>query len=240
VPRGTAGQQHFRQANVEATARLTTSARIAGCTRAVVLSSYFVTADREHPEWRLAATSPYIDSRVEQAAAAHAAAGDDVAMAVLELPYVAGATPGRASSLGAMAKMARGRFGPVVFPGGTAVVSASAVGRAVACALDDRAAGDFPIATANLTWAELMRRLAAAAGRERIRGLRLGPRTTTVACAAGGWLQRLRGTEYGFGPAQTSLLLSNDIFVDLTVGQDLGIGPDDLDQAFRDTALGSP
>lgn len=232
VPRGMAGPEYFRQANVEATVRLTTAARMAGCDRAVVLSSYFATADREHPEWRLAATSPYIHSRVEQAAGAHAAAGDTLAVAVLELPYVAGSTPGRESSLGSMAKMARGRFGPVVFPGGTAVVSAAAVGRAVACALDDRASGDFPIGTANLSWAQLMRRLA---GREHIRSWRLGTRTTTVACTAGGWLQRLRGTEYGFGPAQTSLLLSNDVFVDLTVAQDLGVGPDDLDRAFRET-----
>lgn len=236
LPRGVTGADHFHKANVEATARLTTAARTAGCAGVVVLSSYFATADREHPEWRLAAGSPYIRSRVEQAAAAHAAAGDQLPVAVLELPYVAGATPGRPSSLGTMATMARSRFGPIVFPGGTAVVSAPAVGRAVGCALDNRATGDLPIGTANLTWEQLMRRLAAAAGHDRIRVWRLGRRTTVAACAAAGWWQRLRGQGYGFGPAQTSVLLSNNIFVDLKVGEDLGIGPDDIDQAFRDTA----
>ncbi len=237
VPRGVAGPSYFQRANVDATVRLITAARAAGCDRGVVLSSYFATADREHPQWRLA-DSPYIGSRVAQAAGAHAAAGDDMAMAVLELPYVAGATPGRASSLGGMARMAVRRFGPVVFPGGTAVVSADGVARAVGCALDDRADGDFPIATGNFTWPDLMRRLAVAGGRRNVRVRRLSPRTTALACTVAGWVQRLRGTEYGFGPTHTSILMSNDIFLDVAVGKDLGIGDDDLDKAFRETALG--
>jgi nucleoside-diphosphate-sugar epimerase len=240
APRGVVGPEYFHRANVEATSRLITAARTAGCTQAVVLSSYFAAADRDHPEWRLAATSPYIHSRVEQAAAAHAAAGDELSVAVLELPYVAGATPGRRSALGSMAKLARRRVGPVVFAGGTAVVSAPAVARAVAGALDARADGDFPIGTANLTWEQLVRRLAAAAGHDRIRVWRLGERVTTAACTAAGWVQRLRGLAYGFGPKQTAVLLSNNVFVDPSIAEGLGVGPDDLDAAFRDTALGSP
>lgn len=235
VPRGVATTDYFHQSNVQPTVRLITAARDAGCDRAAVLGSYFATAERQHPQRQLAARSPYIRSRVEQAAHARSAGGDQLPIAVLEIPYVAGATPGRHSALTPMARMARGRLGPIAFPGGTAVVSAPAVGRAAACALERQAVGNLPIATANLTWAELMRRLAVAAGREPTRIRSLHPTTMLVFCTLANWLRRAQGVTPGLDPVQVGRLLSTNVFVDLRVTEDLGVGPDDLDQALRDT-----
>ncbi|MEV6604078.1 hypothetical protein [Kutzneria sp. NPDC051319] len=89
----------FRASNVEPVVRLLAAARRAGCDRSALLGSFYATLHREHPEAHVHEGSPYIHSRIEQASWARSAAGDAMSLAVLELPYVLGHTPGRWSVL---------------------------------------------------------------------------------------------------------------------------------------------
>jgi len=93
-------------------------------------NSLNVTLNREQPALKLSERHPYIASRVNQAIEARDAAGPDCSVAVLEIPYVFGATPNRASQFAYMRPWLSGnsRLPLMAPPGGTAVVSAAAIG----------------------------------------------------------------------------------------------------------------
>ncbi|GIF73299.1 NAD-dependent epimerase/dehydratase family protein [Asanoa siamensis] len=80
----------FRADLVDPVVRLFTAARQEGLTRGVIMGSYYTYFDRLHPEWRLTERHIYIRCRKEQAAEGRAAAGPDLPVAVIELPFVFG------------------------------------------------------------------------------------------------------------------------------------------------------
>ncbi len=228
----------YRAANVEPVARLLKAGRNAVCERAVLMGSYYPTLSRLHPELRLLDGSPYIQSRIDQSVQAHRAAGDAMSLTVLELPYVLGATPGRPSSLDPFVqRMVQGKD-PLVYSGGTAVAAVSEVADAAVAALEKRVDGDFPIATANLTWADLLRRLAAAAGCSPERVWRLSAAEISLMFHLRAVQRRRQGVRPGFHTAKIARLHSVDAYVDAEIaGAALGITHADIDQAIRDTAL---
>ncbi|QUQ69950.1 NAD-dependent epimerase/dehydratase family protein [Kutzneria sp. CA-103260] len=228
----------YRAANIEPVVRLLTAGRNAVCDRAVLLGSYYATLSRLHPELHLLEGSPYIQSRVDQSRQAHQAAGDAMSLTVLELPYVLGATPGRPSSLDPFVQRMLEGKDPLVYPGGTAVAAVSEVADAAVAALEKRVDGDYPIATANLTWADLLRRLAAAAGCSPERVWRLSAAEVSVLFHLRAVQRRRQGVRPGFHTAKISRLHAAEAYVDLDVaGAALGITHADVDQAIRDTAL---
>src|SRR2546421_564733 len=119
VPRAPAAP-FFRRANVAPVAALMAAARDVGCTRAVILGSYYTFVHRQRPELRLADRHPYVASRVEQAAAARQAAGDRLPVAVLEIPFVFGSVPGRRTLWAPLVPWLRARYPLFAPPGGTA------------------------------------------------------------------------------------------------------------------------
>lgn len=242
APRGQNDNAFYRQANVEPVARLLSSGGRAGCDRAVVLGSYYATLHRQHPSIRLAEKSPYIQSRIEQAAAARNAAGSAMSVAVLELPFVIGATPGRHSPLlPQVQRLLHNRIGTVVYPGGTALISVSAVARATVNALERKADDNFPVATANLTWAKILHHLADAAGKRTVpRPIPLN-RFLTRALFAGKDLRwKRKGLHSGLNMQQMGILYATNTFLDLEViRRDLGVCDDDVPQALRDTVHSS-
>jgi len=105
-------ERWFREGNVAPVARLAAGARRAGCRSLVVCGSYLTALDRAHPRVGLVRRHPYIRSRAEQAAAARAGAGRGPAVAVLEIPFVLGATPGRSGALEPLVPWLRSRWPP--------------------------------------------------------------------------------------------------------------------------------
>ncbi|WP_370456408.1 hypothetical protein [Amycolatopsis sp. WAC 04169] len=211
----------------------------AGCRaqtdRAVVLGSFYATLQREQPSLRLAELSPYIASRIEQAEHARAAVDAETSVAVLELPYVAGKTPGRQSPLEPMLRsMSIGDADILAYPGTTAVVTVAQTARAAVAALERRAKGNYPIVTANLPWADLFSRLATAAGRPPERIWKLSPRAIELLLRWAGIRQRRQGFTLGFHPAHWSELHSTAMVLDPDIARTgLGVGPDDLGGALR-------
>jgi dihydroflavonol-4-reductase len=240
VPRAP-GDRYFGEGNVEPLRRLLPAACEAGCRRVVICGSYFTALDRSHPHWRLAGRHPYIRSRESQAELALEQAGDQMAVAVLEIPWVFGSTPGRRPLWAPAVPWLRSRM-PLVAPaGGTAVSSAVTVGQAAVGALERAAAGRFPVADANLTWRELVGRLGGAAGRrEPVAVRRLPSAVLRTALRGAGLRYRLAGREPGLDPAWLPGVLLSELFVDESVCRtELDVTGGDLERAFRDTIVAS-
>lgn len=235
APRNADIAAYFRDTNVTPVARLLAAGCRARCDRAVILGSFYATLQREQPTLRLAELSPYISSRIEQAERARAAVDAETSVAVLELPYVAGTTPGRQSPLEPMLhSMSIGNAGILAYPGTTAVVTVTQVARAAVAALDRRANGNYPVVTANLPWADLFTRLATAAGRPPQRIWKLHPRAIELLIRMAGIRQRRQGFTLGFNPAQWSDLHATAMILDPDIARtELGVEPDDLDRALQ-------
>jgi len=151
----------FYKGNVVATERLMRLAVQAGVKHAVIFSSYFLEFERRWPELRLAEQHPYIRSRVEQEKAALAAAGDQMAVNFLLLPYIFGSMPGREPLWKPLVAYLNSWLPWVFYPaGGSAMVSVEEVSDAAVMALERGEAGArYPVCAENLSWQEFLQRL---------------------------------------------------------------------------------
>ncbi|MFG1916647.1 NAD-dependent epimerase/dehydratase family protein [Micromonospora sp. NPDC048898] len=218
----------FRRDNVDPVVRLFTAARLEGLTRGAVMGSYYTYFDRLHPQWRLAERHTYIRCRVEQAREGRAAAGPDLPVAVLELPFVFGRAGDRLPNwAGPLDRWARSRTPLAVPTGGSAAVSARSVAEVTADALEQASGADIPVADENLTWGDMIGRIAEAVGRRRRVG-RLPAGAAKAAFRLGGALQGLGGKESGINLSHLADLLLVELFVEPTTGRS-------LDSALRET-----
>ena len=215
-----------------------TLARDAGVTRGVVLGSYFAHFDRLWPELKLAERHPYIRSRVEQEKAAASVPGLDGM--VLELPYIFGTlpVPGWKPLWAPLVRYLRSTKTVLYMQGGTACISARVVGRAIAAAIENGQAGAcYPIGQVNLTWPQLLARLARADGRA-IKVVTL-PTGLVKVGLVGLWLAHaLEGKESGLNPLHFGALQTSKTYLDAeTSRQALGYELDDLDESFCETVV---
>lgn len=222
---------YFAAGNVTPVARLTAGAAQAGCTRAVVLGSYFTAMHRRWPGLELAARHPYIRSRAEQSRVAQETA------AVLEIPFVFGCAPGRTPLWAPLVPWLRSRRPLVAPPGGTAVVTARTVARAAAGALEQGATGAYPVVDENLSWAALLGRLARAAGRPRPVH-RLPPSLLGAGLRATGVVHTARRREAGLHPGSLAGLLTRELFLDPAACRALTGESDSVEEALAATVRG--
>ncbi len=222
----------LRRAVVEPVARLFAVARHEGLTRGVVMGSYYTYHDRLHPQWRLTTRHTYIRCRVEQARQARAAAGPDLPVAVLELPFVLGRAGDRSPNwAGPLDRWVRSRSPLLVPAGGTAAASARTVAGVAVDALEQASGDDIPVADENLMWRELIARIAAAAGRRRPVG-HLPAVAVRASLRLAGALQSLGRKESGIDPAHLADLLLAELFIEPTTGRS-------LDAALHETFAGT-
>lgn len=217
-----------RQDIVEPVVRVFTAARQEGLHRGVIMGSYYTYHDRLRPQWRLADRHAYVRCRMEQAREGRAAAGPDLPVAVLELPFVFGRAGDRLPNwAGPLDRWARSRS-PLVAPaGGTAAASARSVADIAVDALERASAEDIPVADENLTWHDMFARIAEAVGRRRsVR--RLPASAVRASLRLGGLLQSLGGKETGVNPSYFADLLLAELFIEPTTGRA-------LDPALRET-----
>ncbi|WP_203700461.1 NAD(P)H-binding protein [Asanoa iriomotensis] len=211
----------FRRDLVDPVVRLFTAARAQGLTRGVIMGSYYTYFERLHPQWRLAERHTYIRCRMEQAGEGRAAAGPDLPVAVIELPFVFGRAGDRLPNwAGPLDRWARSRA-PLLAPaGGTAVVSARSVASIAVDALEQRSGADLPAADENLTWRDMLARIAGAAGRPR-RVRHLPATAVKASLRLGGALQSLSRKESGVNPSHLGDLMVANQFVEPTTGRSL-------------------
>lgn len=227
----------FRRANVEPMRRLVPAMRARGVGRLVIFGSYYTALDRVFPDLGIVARNAYPRSRREQADLAFELAGRDISVAVLELPYIFGAAPGRGTLWGFYIDAVRAHPDVLpVQPGGSACVTAMQVARAAAGACE-RVTGHrhYPIGSANLRYADIYRLFADALGlspRMEVQG-----QDTAHDRAAAQRQQLLQaGKETGYDPLDVARWQAQPLFLDPQPAMEaLGYGPDDLPAAVRDT-----
>ncbi|MET0415540.1 MAG: NAD(P)-dependent oxidoreductase, partial [Actinoplanes sp.] len=164
---------------------------------------------------------------------ARAAAGPELPVAVIELPFVLGrAGDRRPNWAGPLDRWARSRAPLVVPAGGTAAVSARSVAEVAADALEQSDDADLPVVDENLTWHEMVSRIAAAAGRPR-RVRRLPSGLVRAALRGGGLMQDIGHKKSGIDPGHFGDLLLSELFIEPASGRS-------LDGAFRDSFADRP
>jgi Nucleoside-diphosphate-sugar epimerases len=234
--------EFFRRYNIDPLERLLRVARECGVRHAVVLGSYFAYFDRARPEWRLAQTHPYIRSRVDQAAMALSFAsggeGEPMDVAVLELPYIFGAQPGRKPVWLFLVERIRGMRVATFYPrGGTAMVTVKQVGQCVAGALERSRGGNrYPVGYFNLTWRELLAVVHGRMGMPERRIVTIPTWVFRAACASIERKRRAANVEGGLKMVQFASVMASELFIDQkTIVEELGVGDDDIEAAIRDS-----
>lgn len=149
----------YRKYNIDPVKRLLCLCRECGVKHAVICGSYFSYAAKKWPEKELTKWHPYIKSRIDQENAAMSFAGDDLDVAVLELPYIFGTQPGRKPVWVFLVEQVMSMKGVTMYPkGGSTMVTVHQVGQAIAGALERNHGGRcYPIGYYNMTWVELLR-----------------------------------------------------------------------------------
>lgn len=227
VPRKPAAP-YFHEHNVGALRRLLDAAKSTGVRQAVVHGSYFMALGLR-PELH-----PYVASRAEQQ---RVAAEAGLPCAVLQIPFVFGHTEHRPNMFAVALPWLRGaaKVPLLAPPGGTAVVSARAVGEATVNALGLE--GAFPVAQANLTWRELISELAVGAGHPRPHQVRKLPAgLLSAGMRAAELVNALRGRESGLRFRYFAPVFCSEMFVDVCRFE-LGISADNLTKALHELRL---
>lgn len=226
----------FHQGNVAGPSRLFRLARQCGVRRGVVLSSYFVHFARIWPALKLIERHPYIRSRIEQMEACIRAAGSEMEVMLLGLPYIFGAMPGRVPLWKPLVDYLRAWKTVFYTRGGTACVSVQSVAQAIVGAVERGRGGEFYlVGDENLTWAQMLGGLAEALGIER-KVIYLPNVLVRLALSLVKMWHVLQGKESGLDPAHLADLQTRETFFDPEPARRaLGFAPGDLSAAFRDT-----
>ncbi len=224
----------FHHANVEVCQRVLQLAQKAGVKRAVVLGSYYAYFNRLWPELKMTERHPYIRSRVEQEKAALGVSG--LTVSILELPYIFGDSLGRKPLWYPLVKYIRATPLLLYMKGGSACITATTVGQAIVGAIESSRAGQcYPIGDENLTWVELLKRLADADGLTR-KVITLPTWIVRVALYGLWLLHRINGREAGLDPRHFAALQTSNTFIDpLPSKKALGYETGGLDEAFKQT-----
>jgi nucleoside-diphosphate-sugar epimerase len=227
----------FRESNVLPFERLLPQMRQNGVSRLVIFGSYYTALDRIHPELAISARNAYPMARREQAELAFQLAGDDISVAVLELPYIFGAAPGRGTLWGFYIEALQKTEGPFpVAPGGSACVTAKQVAQAAAGACE-RSTGcrNYPIADSNLSYRQIYGLFADALG---ITVTFVDADAAMAQEKAEQQQQRMKeaGKETGYDPHDVALWQEIKLYLDpLPAMQALGYEKDDLAAAIKAT-----
>ncbi|WP_033340949.1 NAD-dependent epimerase/dehydratase family protein [Catenuloplanes japonicus] len=199
--------------------RLFAAAREEGVVSGVLMGSYYTYFDRLRPEWRLTDRHPYIRGRVAQAREARSTG---LPVAVIELPFVFGRAGDRLPNWSPpLARWARSGA-PLFAPGGgTAAVSARGVAETAVDALDRASSEDLPVSDENLSWRDLLTRMAVAVGRPRTVH-RLPAPAVRLPLALGKALLSARRLESGTDPRHFARLALTGLYIEPLSGRSLG------------------
>jgi nucleoside-diphosphate-sugar epimerase len=232
---------YFRE-NVETCRRVLLAARDTGISHAVVLNSIFTCFDRLHPELELTRHHPYIASRVAQSKMAIEVSEGHFVASVLEIPWVFGDTKGKPSQWTALVNYVRFSRRLIAPNGGAVAISAENVGRATLGALHHpRHSASMPIGDCQLSWDEMLLRLAKLSGNSDNAVIRLPDSVFTGLTRMGAQAMRLVGEKSGLDFSRLDDLLTRELDVDLAASQELlDYGRSEIESALAATVASVP
>ena len=230
----------YRKYNIDPVKRLLALCKECGVKHAVICGSYFSYAAKKWPEKELTKWHPYIRSRIDQENVAMSFAGEDLDVAVLELPYIFGTQPGRKPVWVFLVEQVMGMKGVTMYPkGGSTMVTVRQVGQAIAGALERNKGGRcYPIGYYNMTWVELLKI---------VHKYLDCPQKKIITIpnwmyAMGGKNimkeQEKNGIQGGLNMVKFTDIMCSSLFISKQEGcVELGVEPDDIDGAIGDSIL---
>ncbi len=228
----------YKKYNIDPMGRLLAIAKKSGVKHAVICGSYFAYFAKARPKLELARWHPYIRSRLDQEKEAFRFADETFDVAVLELPYIFGAQPGRKPVWMFMAEQIERSGKHILYPGGgTTMVTVNQVGQAIAGAIErNRGANAYPIGYYNKTWSELLKTAAEALGHRDKRVLTIPALLYKLGGLSMMRAYRKRNIQPGLHMVRFAALQCSTTYIDKTQGcEKLGVRPDDIDAAIADS-----
>lgn len=228
----------YKKYNIDPIYRLLKIAKECGVKHTVVLGSYFAYFAKARPQMHLTEYHPYIRSRIDQEKAAMSFADDDFDVAVLELPYIFGAQPGRKPVWVFLVESIRKMPGITMWPkGGSTMVTVNQVGQAIAGAIERNKGGNcYPIGYYNLTWKEMLAICHKHLGCPSRKIVTIPDWMYGMAGKSLVKQQKKQGIQGGLDMVKFTELQCSNQFIDKEQGcVPLGVEPDDIDAAIGDS-----
>ena len=230
----------YKKYNIDPIKRLLRLCRECGVKHSVICGSYFSYFAKTRPELELTKWHPYIRSRIDQEEAAMSFAGEDMDVAVLELPYIFGTQPGRKPVWVFLVENAMSMKRVTLYPrGGSTMVTVRQVGQAMAGALERNRGGNcYPIGWYNMTWPEMLKIVHKYLGCPNKKIITI-PKWM-YAMGGKGIIkdQQKRGIDGGLHMVKFADLMCSNLFIDKKEGCiPLGVTKDDIDAAIGDSIL---
>lgn len=228
----------FKKYNITPLERLLRIAKEQGVKHTVICGSYFSYFAKERPALRLTRWHPYIRSRIDQENMAMGFADTGFNVAVLELPYIFGAQPGRKPVWVFLVEMIRSMKKTTMFPkGGTAMVIVKQVGQTIAGALERTQGGAcWPVGYYNMTWKEFLAIVHRYMGVPAHKVLTIPKWMYALGSKGLMEKQKAEGLEGGLHMVKFADLQCSNQFIDKSLGcEPLGVKPDDIDAAIGDS-----
>ncbi len=230
----------YRKYNIDPVKRLLGLCKECGVKHAVILGSYFSYAAKKWTDKKLTEYHPYIRSRIDQEEAALSFAGEDLDVAVLELPYIFGTQPGRKPVWVFLVENVMSMKGVTMYPkGGSTMVTVHQVGQAIAGALERNRGGKcYPIGYYNLTWKELLKIVHKYLGCPDKRIITIPTWMYALGCKKIMKDQAARGIQGGLHMVKFADIMCSELFIDKREGcLELGVTEDDIAAAIGDSIL---
>lgn len=228
----------FYKYNIKPLERLLKIAKEAGVKHAVVLGSYFAYFARLWKDQKMYETHPYIRSRIDQANMALSFADENMAVSVLELPYIFGAQPGRKPVWVFLIQQIRTMKGATYYPkGGTTMVTVKQVGQCIAGALERGKGGkNYPVGYYNLTWKEMLAIIHKHMGVPDKKIITIPTFLYRMGMKSMRKENQKKGIEPGLDVMGFVKIMTGKAFIDKkTVVEELGVQADDLDKAIGES-----
>ena len=227
----------FYEGNVKSIKRLLKIAKSQQIVKAVVLNSYFAYFNRLWPEMHLAEKHPYVRSRKEQQEMAFAIGGEDMPVAIIELPYIVGVTPTKGSLWNPLVKYANYKGKRKFYTaGGTAVTSVRNVGLALANALEKTEKNTiYQVVDVNMSWAEWLQSLVKDQNKK-LQVITIPKFILKIVAFFVHLLHKLQGKEAGLEIVSFIDLQTKETFMPIKESNErLGYLKYDIKEDFRDT-----
>ena len=228
----------FKKYNITPLERMLRIAKESGVRHAVICGSYFSYFAKIWPEKELTKWHPYIRSRVDQETMALSFADDSFDVAILELPYIFGAQPGRKPVWVFLVEMIRNMKGATYYPkGGTAMLTVRQVAQAIAGALERNSGGTcYPIGYDNMSWIGLLKIIHKYMGCPDKKIVTIPKWMYKAGSRKMMKEQQEKGHEPGLHMVKFADIMCSELFIPRSLGcEPLAVSPDNIDEAIGES-----
>lgn len=226
----------FYEANVVPTQRIARLARAAGVKKFVLYGSYTAEWAEQWPDLGYRTRNGYPRTRLVQEEVAYLEGDGAMDVMSLRLPYIFGLVAGQRPLWEMFLDMCRADGPVVTLPGSTSSVTVRQVAQAAVGAMEHgEHGGRYPINAYDLTYAELFRMCCEAIGRDPGDVMVLPLEAVLPGYEAAQEQTAAAGVEHGIHLPDTAAFQARDAVTDPAVCAVLGIEPDDVPAAIRET-----